>query len=322
MKKIVLTMAMCASVMFASAQLIKNDFLAGYSSGQSLEKGAYAGTDQPTTEIKVNQWNLSGKTGANDQSTDSSSPEVVASLTYDGYVDSDKDVAIDLLKLPTGGRTSVYSMANDDTYGAGTYYLAFMFNVTVASPTTGHEFLALDGNFTGNAQRARFGVKGIAETENYQIGISGSASAPSTFSGEFAYGTTYLAVMKVVLVGDGTGTATLYLNPSLTGAESAATAFATVAIEGTALKSIRGLALRQRSTLAAQLGGFRLASSWELALGQGSTGVKQTPVDKGNIVATSYYTLTGVEVQEPANGVYIQKATFENGAVETTKIIK
>ncbi len=313
-------MVLCAGVLFANAQLIKNNFLAGYTVGQDLEKGAYANTTQDETNpIKLNQWNLSGKTGNNDQSPESVSPKLVAPLTYASYIESGKNVAIDLLKLTTGGRTDIYSLADDNTYGAGTYYVAFMFNVSAAT-TSGAEFISLDGNYTGNAQRARLGIKGIDET-TYAIGL-GDGGAPSVFSGIYNFGTTYLAVLKVVIDGAGLGTTSVYINPNVAGTEPASSTVTPVGITGTALKAIRGLVIRQRSTLAAQLGGLRFAKTWTDALGQGASSAKTANADKGEVISVNYYTTTGVQVQEPSNGVYIQKLTYSNGAVETIKILK
>ncbi|MDR2475256.1 MAG: hypothetical protein LBD45_05310, partial [Bacteroidales bacterium] len=240
MKKILLTMVLCAGVLFAQAQLIKSDFLAGYGIGENLEKGAYANTTQGSgTPIMLNQWNLSGKTGTND--TGGSNPQTTLALNYGGYAASGQDVAIALAKLESGGRTSIYSLASDYTYGAGTYYIAFMTKVTAASPTTIHEYFALDGNYTGNAQRVRLAVKKPnEEATTFGFGLGGSSSSPSSVSGTFNFGETYLMAFKVVLtedpenpgVGDGTGTATLYINPDPAAGEPTSS-FATVAIEGT-----------------------------------------------------------------------------------------
>lgn len=330
MKKIVLTTVMCAGILFANAQLIKRDFLTDYSIGENLEKGAYANTDQNAANpIKVNQWNLSGKTGLNDQG--GVTAQTTLALTYPGYIESGMDVSIAMAKLESGNqRTTVYSLASDNTYGAGVYYVAFMTNVIDASPTTTHEYVAFDGNYTGNAQRARIGVRRTAaEATTFGFGLSGSASAPNSVSGTFNFGETYLVVLKVVLtedaatpgVGTGEGTAYLYINPDLNSDEPAA-AFLTAIIEGTALKAIRGLVVRQRSTIEAEVGGFRFAKTWADAIGKGGSGISGISGDKGEIVAVEYYTVTGCKVSNPGSGIYIQKNSYQNGAVETVKFLK
>ena len=319
MKKLLLSaIVLFTSVVGVNAQLIKRDFLEGYTVGGGLEKGAYTATSG--VPILLNQWNLSGKTGTSDQGGENA--KVVSALTYAGYVDSGKDVAVELLKLSTGGRTAIYSLADDNTYGAGTYYFAFVFNVTAASISSSSEFFSLDGNFTGNAQRVRFSVKGIESTTTYQIGL-GDSGAATTLTGTYNYGQTYLAVIKVELDGEGTGTSSLYINPNLESTEPA-TAIATSAITGTALKSIRGVVVRQRSTIAAQIGGIRFAGTWANVLGQVSTSIEQNSFDKGNIVSSEYYNLNGVKVNEPAenSGICIQKNIYDSGLTEFVKVIR
>lgn len=297
MKKIFTLLLLTSAIVFANGQLIKSDFLTGYKVGDPIEKGAYAGTTQGAEfPIMVNQWNLSGKTGTNDQS--GANPLAVAPLVYTGYAESGKDVAIDLLKLETGGRTTIHSLASDYTYGPGTYYLAFMTNVTAASLTSGQEYLAFDGNYTANGQRARLTVKAVDET-TFQFGL-GDGSAASTFiATPFNFGQTYFMVLKVTLnpneskptEGNGTGTAWLYINPEISTTEPTEATQQT-AISGTALKSIRGVTVRQRSTLAAQIGGFRFANSWADAIGT-TTGVSKVTMNNSQIKAIGKTIFTG-----------------------------
>ena len=320
MKKIVLIMVMCAGVLFANAQLIKRDFLDGYGVGEDLEKGAYSGTDQATVTIKPNQWNLSGKAGANDQG--GSTAITTGPLFYADYAESGNDVAIAMAKQASGyQRTTIYSLVSDNTYGAGTYYLAFMTNVMDASPTATHEYVAFDGNFTGNAQRARIAVRRTAEeAPTYGFGLSGDGAAPTSVSGTFNIDETYLLVLKVVLAGGGAGTASLYVNPDPKAAEPASALINAVVVSG--LNSIRGVVVRQRSTIEAEIGGFRCAKTWEDALGQGGSAIPAITADKGEIATVNCYTVTGCKVSEPASGICIQKTVYKSGAVETAKILK
>lgn len=297
MKKIFTLAAICAATMTLNAQLIKDDFLSGYTVGNALEKFEYTSTTQgEANPIQANQWNLSGKSGNNDKHPDSTSPLVVAPLTYTGYAASGTDVAIDLLKLTTGGRTTIYSLANDHTYGAGTYYLAFMANVTAAG--SANEFLSFDGNYTGNAQRVRYTVKKVDDSETYELGLGDNGAASTFGATALNFGETYLAVIKLTLnenpdspaEGNGTGTASLYINPTLDAEPG--TAFATVNFTGTALKSIRGLVIRQRSSLAAQIGGFRFAKTWNDAIGAGGVNIEGNTTSEAFISASGKTVLT------------------------------
>lgn len=53
-----------------------------------------------------------------------------------------------------------------------------------------------------------------------------------------------------------------------------------------------------------------------------STGLESVVKDKGEITSVKYYTVTGIEVQNPHNGIFIQKATYADGSVETIKVMK
>lgn len=335
MKKVILLAMAVSFVCFTNAQLIKRDFLSGYIVNSTLEKGAYGSTTQDAaTPIMINQWNLAGKTGNNDQS--GVNPKVVDPLYYTGYAESGSDVAIDMLKLSTGGRTSIYSLDNASLFGEGTYYLAVMLNLTSASLTSAADFISFDGNYTGNAQRSRITAKGVDET-TYVLGM-GDSGVATTFGTALYYTQTYLAVIKVTIDGTGAGTSWLYINPEISATEPS-TYYSTSAISGTALKSLRGLVIRQRSTIAAQIGGFRLASSWASALGI-STGIND--INLNNSIKISYktiitenagniriYSLAGSEVLNVATegrldtnlpkGMYLIKFVDKSGKTSTTK---
>jgi len=337
MKKLFLLIIAANFVLNSQAQLIKRDFLAGYVPTNVLEKGAYSSTTQDATNpIMINQWNLAGKTGTNDQS--GVNPLVTDPLSYTGYIDSGKDVSIDMLKLASGGRTSIYSLASDNTYAAGTYYLALMINLSSAT-TTAADFVSFDGNYTGNAQRSRITVKGVDAT-TFQLGMGDAGVATAFGSTALNFGQTYLAVVKFTVVGDGTGTCWLFINPDVSLGEPT-TAFATSAITGTAVKVIRGLVIRQRSTLAGQVGGFRLASSWSSVLGIG-TGIPQVEKDSNGITAVGktiitqqsgslkVFSLSGAEVLSAktegrlgtslSKGAYLIRFVGIDGKVQSSKV--
>ena len=335
MKKLILLIAICTAALAVNAQVLKRDFLAGYTVNANLEKGAYSNTTQGEgTPIMINQWNFSGKTGANDQS--GANPKTVDPLYYTAYVESGENVAIELIKLETGGRTSIYSLSNDNTYGAGTYYLSFMINISMASLTSTVDFVSFDGNYTGNAQRARLTIKGIDET-TFQLGM-GDAGVATTFSPKnLSIGQTHLVVIKVTIDGEGTGNSWLYINPSISNAEP--TVDATTSITGTALKSIRGIVIRQRSSYGGHVGGFRLASSWAGVLGT-STGLNDININNiikvaGKSIITEnegsirIFNLAGAEVLNAPTqgrlqtnlpkGLYMIKFIDKSGITSTTK---
>jgi len=341
MKKQILLCIMCVVALSINAQLIKSDFLVGYHVNDNLEKGQYPNTLQDATSpIMINQWNESGKVNANDQS--GVSPKVVAPLYYTNYVQTGTDFAIDLLKMASStGRTSIYSLASDNTYGAGTYYLSFLVNVTVASVTSPSEFLTFDGNYTGNSQRVRFTAKGI-DASTYSVALGDAAAAAASVFNQTAlnYGQTYLCVLKATIDASGAGTSWLFLNPNLTSTEPLATAaFATSGITG--LISIKGVVVRQRSTTAAQVSGIRFAASWSSAIGI-TTGISQVEKNSSNITAfgntivttesgsLKVYNLAGKEVLSSktegklitslSKGLYLVRFVGTEGTVKSAKV--
>jgi len=328
MKRILLSASLCFAITLgANAQFVKNDFLTGYSANENLEKGEYpSGAVQGTDPIMKNQWNLTGK--SNDRS--GVSPKTAAALTYQGYVESGKDVAIDLAKLESGNRSTIYSLGESgDELPAGTYYLSFLLNMNTVSSTSTNstDFLAFDGNYTGTSQRARLTAMGIDEN-TYKMTLNGTSSTipagSANLKGSFNLGETYHIVIKGIIAGDGTGTCSLYVNPDLSQDEPV-TALHTESITGTALKSIRGITIRQRTTVAGQISGIRFSDSWKGAVGEdGPNSIIDNSADKGNIVSSRYFDLRGVEVNEPVNtnSVYVKKDIYENGSVEVTKVIR
>lgn len=55
--------------------------------------------------------------------------------------------------------------------------------------------------------------------------------------------------------------------------------------------------------------------------GNGETSINNTEVDKGIVIAVEYYNLIGQKVNDATEGILIKKEVYENGLVETSKII-
>ncbi|MDR0232395.1 MAG: hypothetical protein LBI82_09795 [Dysgonamonadaceae bacterium] len=269
MKKIVLVMIMCAGVLFANAQLIKRDFLAGYNIGQNLEKGFYATTTSPTPLL--NQWN--GTTA--DASAGTVSPTIAAPLTYVGYVESGKDYAAQTTLLASSTtRTSGYSLANSSLYNSGCYYLAFMVNFSQINTSNFSDFFSLDQNFFSNARRNVIYITKGSDANKFKVAIAVStSSAPNVAdyedAPEYNIGETYLFVFKQDFDNK---TAKLFINPVIANEEPvSATLSIDVTTGGINSNGIRAINIRQRATYEARFGGFRFAKTWEDALGQGET---------------------------------------------------
>jgi len=329
MKKILLSACiLCAGVLSTNAQFVKNDFMAGIALGENIEKFTYPSTTQgDTNPIQADQWNLTGKTGTSNRG--GVSPVAVAPITYTGYIESGLSNALQLARLETSGesRLTIYSLANDNQYNTGTYYVAMMATIEEVGSSNGADFFMFDGNYTANNQRAKLFVKNGSESSKFAFGISDDASTPNQTTGDYDKGATFLLVLKYDF-SDTQNAIQLFVNPDPTSAEPSATIKMALTTDPNGsskpLTSIRGLLARQRTTTKIQIGGIRFSDTWEEALGQTGSSLETNAEDKGEIVSVKYYNLSGIEVNEPTekSGFYIQRNTYENGKVETIKTLR
>lgn len=312
MKKLLLSaMTLCLGIVAINAQIFKTDFLTGYTVGDAIEKGVYVDGNTPNM---LDQWNLAKleQGGA--------SPLAVAPLTYTDFINSGKDVAIDLLSV---SRATVYSLApNSTTYASGTYYLGFMLNVSKATTSQGAEFICLDPDQRGGTWRARVGVKTGPDGNTFTIGVNGTNSLTNITWGDIAYniGETYLVVLKATFDSSGNGTCALFVNPAKSATEPAT---ATISTTLSGLSYIRAISVRQRSNFEAHMGGLCFTDDWSNLFDKTPTSIEDVNADKGEIVSVKYYNLNGVEVSSlPKSGVLIKQITYAGGLVETQKLIK
>ena len=276
MKKHLLTIAALATSMLLSAQYTQElpldyeDFFradAVAEGGAALERDAYTGTTQGTGVIKVNQWNRGGKGGDDG----GENPAIAAStLAFGSYIDNRKGSEIQLAKLSTGTRASIYSMQESYTYSEQPFYVALLVQISSVTSSTADIF-ACDGNYTANAQRARMFIG--PSGSGYKIGV-GWNGAPSDWSPELEFGSTHLVVIKVTPDkenGTDAESAVFYLDPDLDAAEADQTPVSTVV--GNGLKSVRGLTVRQRSNCAGKIAGIRFGASWTDVVKKAVTGL-------------------------------------------------
>ncbi len=59
-----------------------------------------------------------------------------------------------------------------------------------------------------------------------------------------------------------------------------------------------------------------------LEISGNSTSIKNVNADKGDVVDIKYYTITGAQVSNPQQGIFIKKTIYSSGMVETTKVMK
>lgn len=293
------------------AQFLKTDFLSGYDIGNPIEMGEYIDS---TTPSMLNQWNLSRseKGGQN--------PLVVDTLSYDKYINSKQGGAVSLLST-SPSRTSVYSLvADNSSFGPGTYYLAFMLNVSKATTDQGAEFIAFDSDQRGGAFRSRIGVK-KADENTFYIGVNGTNTLVCITWGDTAYNLneTYLIILKADFDEAGMGSCLLFVNPTSKTKESEAT----IQVSLMGLQYIRAISIRKRANFEAHLGGISFSDNWNDLFDKSLTSIENNTLDDEGILSRRYYNLNGIEIYAPANaGIYLEKTMYEDGRAIIRKRVR
>lgn len=279
MKKNFFLVAALAAGMALNAQYTQtlpldyNDFFraeALNADGEHLEVYTYANSDQKSSskpngeELHGDQWNCSGK--ATDQKGEN--PVVAAStLEFGNYVDNKKGKEIILANLPLDGsssitRASIYSLQRSYEYSEKPYYLAALVQINEA--TGKGDILTMDGNYTANAQRGRMFVN--KEGKGYKLGLGWNGEpAAEDYTGELAFGSTHLVVIKMIPCGNASGvteSAMLWVDPDMTKTEAENVAVSTLADQTAGLKSVRGITIRQRSKISGKIAGLRFSDNW------------------------------------------------------------
>lgn len=252
MKKIIFSLSILAmSVLMSNAQsLVKDDFLSGYKAGDTLEKGSYTSTSG--VDLIANQWNLTGK----ETDQNGSNPKLSKELTYKSYPQKDPAIA---LSIDEGTRVSVYSL--DKAYKTGTYYLAFLLNVSKAGKTA-QDILSFDANFTGSTPRGKLFVSSENKELQFRIGMNGGRDEAGITSDTYALGTTHLLVMKIEL---DSKKVSLFVDPKVSDKEPTPAATYTNSEATNVL--IKGIQLKQRKSVQGSISGFRFSDNWKDALG-------------------------------------------------------
>lgn len=259
MKKILMVAVALCATMAVEAQIVKNNLLAGYNAGDKLEKQEYM---DKTTPVVLDSWS---RGVMNNTDIQSHSAYVTDGLTYAGY--NEQGPAIKLGSSfdegARGRRPVVYSLTDGRIYRKGAYYLAFLLNMEKNGAKAPSEVVAFSTNYCGGGNRGTF-YAARTETDKAKLKFGVSlfkevAVAPATYEA----GQTYLVVLKVDFEA---GTASLFVNPDLTGVEPEPQAV-TDASEGELKHALRAISLRDRNSYGGRVGNFRLTQSWE-AIGE------------------------------------------------------
>lgn len=270
MKKNIFILSMLCLSLFANAQLIKNDFLKSYDIGENLEKGIYTFKNE---EGKIKKaW--MAKPG---NAQPSFNTKTIAPLTYEGYVESGKNVAFEVEKSD-GAHTLGYSLTNTKEYNSGSFYLATMINVSqegfnVNNANSINCMIGFDIRFTLEVTRGVLGATNNgAEPGYFRFGVASRHHDPSNtvveLSNEsYEFGKTHLAVLKYDFVDS---KISIFINPKINEAEPLPTAEVIMPDsdkKGLAGRGIRAISIKQDGRRSFKLGGLRFAKTWSDAIG-------------------------------------------------------
>ncbi|MEI8086554.1 MAG: T9SS type A sorting domain-containing protein [Paludibacter sp.] len=207
----------------------------------------------------VNAWNVGAlATGVN--------PSLITNtLSYTDansakYVDNSTGKAISF-SAPTVTRNSVFYLSSSGITTV-TYYLGFLLNVangTAPSSTT--LLMNFNNSSTGGSQYGRIYIKQATGNTGFTLS-TGTGGNTSGSSSTLSYDAPHLIILKYTMATTPSvvQTAALFIDPTLGGAEGAATLTGTT--NNTAV-TVKGLNITQIVGLTCQMGGLRLASTWE-----------------------------------------------------------
>lgn len=258
LKRITLPVVLFAFTLFANAQVLKNGFLKEYKFGDKLEKAVYNDKKEP---IRADSWN--GAFSANPLEG-AESPLIGKALSYKDYVEG--GTSIDMSSFPIsikGSRFSVYSLTNiNKEYRKGAYYLAFLVNFSKLGGRNFADFIALDVNYMGGANRGKVFVAREGK-DKIKFGVS-VRNTCTEGTETYDYNKTHLLVLKVDYDNN---QASLFIDPELSKKEPKASLVAN-GEEGDLKNGLKSISFRYRNGYKGEVGNFRFASDWVSAIGK------------------------------------------------------
>lgn len=253
MKKIIMAAALLAGTVL-NAQVLKQDLLNGYATGDVLEKGVYTSKDDAPVE---GAWY--GAFTSKEESAALPAPVVTEGVSVPGYPEQGSAIALGFPGGEKGSRHTCYSLG--DNKKKGVYYLSAIVRMDKVGNTGDSELFGLTPSRTGGAGKVRAMI--VRDEANKKVMHWGVSLGKNTVMSDkaFAVGETVLVVLKVDYT---TGSVSLFINPDLSVPESEALVSVSSDAENVLSKwPIRCLTLRNRNAYKGAIGGFRLTNSWD-----------------------------------------------------------
>lgn len=252
MKKIILIISLITLSLTGNAQIIKNNLLDGYKTGDKLEKSAYI---EPKAMIQENTWCAAYTKDPKAATT--SSPIIGKELSYPEYQEGGPSIQFGFEDGIKGTRSSVYSMTSSGkTYRQGSYYLACLVNFSKLGTKKTSEFLALIANHVGGSARGNiYAHRNENGKLKFTVGLGKNRTeAPN----EYDFKKTHLLVLKVDYTNN---RVELFVNPSLKGEEAQSDAMAK-GEEGALKAGLKAISIRNNHTYQGNIGNIRFAGRW------------------------------------------------------------
>ena len=228
-------------------------------------------------------------------------------LTYPGYAGSGTGNKIDIVSASTSAEDVYRQFATQTT---GTTYAAFLVNVANTTglldntTTTGDYFAGLLPSSSTTALNARVSIRLGTTPNTYQLGLRATSSnATTTFAAtDLAVGTTHLVIISNELVtGNANDPVNMWINPTLGGAQPAATV-SQVTATATDNADIARFFVRQGTTTTpnASIDGVIVGTAWaDVAGTTGGATPTPTPTPTPTATPTATPTPTGTPAGPP-----------------------
>ncbi len=229
----------------------------------------------------------------------------------------------------------VYKKFNEEEIAEGVVYFSFLFQPGVNQTQSNADVIRLTNwntaNATTNSTGPAFWVgKSATDPENaFRFGTTRYSSSGSdiVWGADFSndkINDVFLIVIKYDITNSKTS---LYVNPVIASASEPESAYAQATVDGSTIRKVNYVLFRSNGKIATRfnIGGLCVASTWtDVVKVKGGTSDKKILADKGEPVSVETFTMMGARVNSDkvTNGAYIQKSTYADGSVEAVKMMK
>lgn len=252
MKKIIFALGIALFSLNASAQVIFNGLLNGYSVGNQLEKGVYKTREDAPV---ANTWMgvFTSKPNA------FPSPVTGKELNYKGYPEAGVSISVGSpAEGARGKRYSIYTLTEGKELSRGVFYLSCLMDFSKIGAGDMYDLVILSAKPSQVSGRSTISICRAPENQFY-FGTS-LAKLRVKNPKAFALNTTHLVILKLDYKKQ---TVSMFVDPDLSAGEPAdADCIVTADGENGLRHAIRSIAFRNSSNYTGSVGNFRFSKNW------------------------------------------------------------